>query len=180
MTTAYGMSTLGMPLIGLESNLGNIDAKMLSEFQVYNFTPEKTIVSANGLKNHDEFFDLVNETLGVLNPVREDNYSRVASKYFGGDNRTFVDAPETNILLAYESVNWTHEDMPIFALLQTLFGSGAGFSVGGPGKGMHNWANNKILRKHLNSIKRQVLMIFPLPLQLDYATIMVLALPKIS
>lgn len=148
MTTAYGMSTLGMPLMGLESNIGNIDAKMLSEFQVYNFTPEKTVVSANGLKNHDEFFDLVNETLGALNPVREDNYTRNSSKYYGGDNRTFIDAPETNILLAYESVNWTHDDMPIFALLHTLFGSGSGFSVGGPGKGMHNWANSKILRKH--------------------------------
>lgn len=38
--------------------------------------------------------------------------------------------------------------MPVYAVLHALFGSATGFSVGGPGKGMHNWANSKILRRH--------------------------------
>lgn len=148
MTTAYGFNTLGMPMMGFESNVNNIDAKMLQDFQLGNFTPEKTVVIANGLKNHDEFYDLVDQTLGVLNPVREQNYARQSSQYIGGEYRTFTETPDTNIILAYESVNWTHEDMPVFAVMHTLFGSGAGFSVGGPGKGMHNWANEKVLRRH--------------------------------
>lgn len=32
MTTAYGFNTLGMPLMGFESNLSNIDSKMLQDF----------------------------------------------------------------------------------------------------------------------------------------------------
>ena len=148
MTTAYGYNTLGMPLLGLESNTANVDAKMLSDFQLSNITPEKTTIVASGLRNHEEFYDLVDQTLGVLNPVREMNFRREQAKYIGGDLRSFTETPDTNILLAYESCNWTHEDMPVYAVLHALFGSGTGFSVGGPGKGMHNWANQKVLRRH--------------------------------
>lgn len=148
LTTAYGYNSLGMPLLGFESNISNIDSEVLKSFQMKNITPEKTTIVASGLKCHDEFFDLVNETLGVLNPVREQDYKRTPSVYIGGEFRTFTETPDTNIILAYESVNWTHEDMPVFAVLQTLFGNGTGFSVGGPGKGMHSWASTNILQVH--------------------------------
>jgi predicted Zn-dependent peptidase len=147
MTAAYGYNTLGMPLLGLESNTANVDAKMLSDFQLSNITPEKTTIVASGLRNHEEFYDLVDQTLGVLNPVREMNFKREHAKYIGGDLRSFTETPDTNILLAYESCSWTHEDMPVYAVLHSLFGSGTGFSVGGPGKGMHNWANQRVLRQ---------------------------------
>lgn len=137
-----------MPLRGLTTNIENIDSKMLQDFQLQNITPEKTTIVASGLRSHEEFYDLVNDTLGVLNPVREQDYQRVPSSYIGGEHRSFTETPDTNIILAYESVNWTHEDMPVFAVLQSLFGSATGFSVGGPGKGMHNWANKKILQRH--------------------------------
>jgi predicted Zn-dependent peptidase len=148
MTTAYGFNTLGMPMMGFHGNVGNIDSKMLSEFQLANITPEKTVVVANGLRNHEEFYDLVDQTLGQLNPVREMAYQREKSKYIGGEYRTFTETPDTNIILAYESCDWSHEDMPVYAVLHSLFGSGTGFSVGGPGKGMHNWANERILRRN--------------------------------
>jgi len=76
MTTAYGMNTLGMPLIGMKNNIENIDSKMLSEFISSNVTPEKITIIANGLRNHEEFYELVDSTLGVLNPVREHSYKR--------------------------------------------------------------------------------------------------------
>lgn len=148
LTTAYGFNTLGMPLLGHQSNIGNLDAPTLQKFQLDNITPEKTTIVASGLKCHDEFYDLVNDTLGILNPVKELDYQRKPSTYIGGEYRTFTETPDTNIILAYESVNWTHEDMPVFAVLQSLFGAGTGFSVGGPGKGMHNWANRRILQKY--------------------------------
>jgi mitochondrial-processing peptidase subunit alpha len=147
MTTAYGFNTLGMPILGFENNVNNIDSLFLQKFQLDNITPEKTTIVASGLRCHEEFFDLVNDTLGVLNPVKELDYLRKPSSYIGGEYRTFTETPDTNIILAYESVSWTHEDMPVFAVLQSLFGSGTGFSVGGPGKGMHNWANTRILQQ---------------------------------
>ena len=146
LTTAYGYSGLGMPKWGFESNLDNIDQKLLQDFQLNNITPEKTIVVANGVRKHEEFVDLVNSHLGVLNPARELEYKREQSQYFGGESRQFSETPETNILLAYESVPWTHPLMPAFAVMHTMFGGATGFSVGGPGKGMLNRAYRNILR----------------------------------
>lgn len=146
LTTAYGYSGLGMPKWGLESNIDNIDQKLLQDFQLTNITPEKTIVVANGVRKHEEFVDLVNSHLGVLNPARELEYKREPSQYFGGETRQFTETPETNILLAYESVSWTHPLMPAFAVMHTMFGGATGFSVGGPGKGMLNRAYRNILR----------------------------------
>lgn len=144
--TAYGLSGLGMPKWGYESNIDNIDQKVLQEFQLNNYTPEKTIVVANGVRKHEEFVDLVNSYLGNLLPARDLEYQRTATHYYGGESRHFTESPETNILLAYESVNWTHPLMPAFAVMHTMFGGATGFSVGGPGKGMLNRAYRNILR----------------------------------
>lgn len=143
LTTAYGLNTLGMPKNGFESNVDRIDAKMLQDFQMSTITPSKVIVCANGVRNHSEFVDLAEETLGVLNPVRESEYARNPAVYIGGEYRTFTETPETNIILGYESVAWNHELMPAFAVLHMLFGGATGFSTGGPGKGMLNRAHSR-------------------------------------
>jgi predicted Zn-dependent peptidase len=140
LTTAYGYNTLGMPKWGFESNIGNIDAKMLQEFQLSNITPSRITVTGSGVRNHQEFVDLVKYNLGAINPVRESGFDRVPSQYIGGEYRTFTETPETNIILGYESVSWGHRLMPAFAIIHTMFGSAQGFSIGGPGKGMLNRA----------------------------------------
>lgn len=155
LTTAFGFNTLGMPKVGFESNIDNIDAKMLQNFQLGNITPEKVTIIANGVQRHKEFVDLANYTLGALNPVRESEYARTGSQYIGGEFRTFTETPETNIILAYQSVPWTHELMPAFAVLHSLFGSATGFSVGGPGKGMFNRAyTNSNFNSHFSSSQK--------------------------
>jgi len=127
-----------MPKHGFESNVEHIDAKLLQDFQTSNITPSKVIVCASGVKNHREFVDLAEDTLGVLNPVRESEYQRKKSEYIGGEHRVFTETPETNIILGYESVPWGHELMPAMAVLHNIFGSATGFSTGGPGKGILN------------------------------------------
>lgn len=125
-----------MPKHGFESNIDNIDAKLLQEFQLNNITPGKVVVVANGVRHHEEFVDLVESRLGVLGAVNELQYQRKPTEYIGGEYRTFLETPDTNIILAYESVPWNHRLMPAYAVLHALFGSATGFSVGGPGKGM--------------------------------------------
>ena len=142
LTTAYGYNTLGMPKHGFESNIENIDAKMLQEFQLNNITPNRVTVIGSGVRNHQEFVDLVKYNLSSLNPVRESGFERKQSEYIGGEYRTFTETPETNIILGYQSVNWGHRLMPAFAVMHTIFGNAQGFSVGGPGKGMLNRAYN--------------------------------------
>lgn len=71
MTTAYGYNGLGNPLYGMESNVENIDARMLQQFIMDNVTPNKCLIVANGVHNHSEFVSLCKERLGELLPVPE-------------------------------------------------------------------------------------------------------------
>jgi hypothetical protein len=50
-------------------------------------TPEKCVIVASGVKNHNEFVDLVKERIGELTPVPEHLYERTPSKYVGGELR---------------------------------------------------------------------------------------------
>lgn len=144
MTTAFGYNSLGMPKDGMESNVGNLDARVLQEFQLNNITPNRVTVVANGIKSHREFLDLANEHLGAINPVRESIFERESSKYIGGEYRAFTETPDTNIILGYKSVPWGHKLVPAFAVLNQMFGSSRSFSSGGPGKGIICRASNYV------------------------------------
>jgi predicted Zn-dependent peptidase len=79
LRTAYGYHTLGMPRLGLEHNVDNIDARLLQQFVMDNVTPKKSLIVASGVKNHKEYVDLVKERLGELLPVPEHEYKRTPS-----------------------------------------------------------------------------------------------------
>lgn len=58
-SAAYGNSSLGMPLQGRRNNVSNLSAYVLQRFQRENITPERVVISATGIENHEEFVDLV-------------------------------------------------------------------------------------------------------------------------
>mmetsp|Transcript_2864 Transcript_2864/g.2690 ORF Transcript_2864/g.2690 Transcript_2864/m.2690 type:complete len:96 (-) Transcript_2864:625-912(-) len=93
LRTAYGYNTLGMPAIGIEHNIDNIDARMLQSFILDNVTPKKCFIVASGVKNHREYVDLVKERLGDYLPVPEHRHQRAASDYIGGEYRTWTESP---------------------------------------------------------------------------------------
>lgn len=125
LRTAYGYNTLGMPRHGLEHNIENIDARMLQQFIMDNITPRKCLIVASGVQNHKEYVDLVKERLGELLPVPEHLYKRTASEYIGGEYRTWTESPQTNILLAFNSAPWNHEDTAAYHVMNTLIGNSA-------------------------------------------------------
>jgi len=49
LRTAYGYNTLGMPRLGLQGNIENIDARMLQQFIMDNITPKKCLIVASGV-----------------------------------------------------------------------------------------------------------------------------------
>ena len=110
LRTAYGYHTRGMPLMGMESNIGNLDARVLQKFVMDNITPQKCLIVASGIKNHREYVDLVKERLGDQYSLPEHEYRRTASEYIGGEYRTWTESPQTNISLAFESVPWSASD----------------------------------------------------------------------
>jgi len=148
LRTAYGYNTLGMPRLGMEKNLDNIDSRMLQQFVMDNITPKKSLIVASGVQNHQEYVDLVKERIGELLPVPEHDFTRQPSKYIGGELRTWAETPNTSITLAFESVPWKSAEVPVFYVMNQLIGSATAFSSGGPGKGMHCRAVTNLMQKH--------------------------------
>ena len=148
LRTAYGYKTLGMPRLGLENNINNLDARCMQQFMMDTITPRKTLIVASGVKSHREYVDLVRERLRDLHGVPEHQYGREASEYIGGEYRTWTESPQTNIALAFESIPWKNKDVPAFYLMQTLIGSATAFSSGGPGKGMYCRAITNLMQQY--------------------------------
>ncbi len=148
LRTAFGYNTLGMPRLGLEKNLDNIDARMLQQFVMDNVTPKKCLIVASGVQNHQEYVDLVKERIGELLPVPEHDFVRQPSKYIGGELRTWSETPNTSITLAFESAPWNSPEVSTYYVMNQLIGSATAFSSGGPGKGMHCRAVTNLMQKH--------------------------------
>lgn len=145
LTTAYGYNTLGMPLIGTSSNIGNIDARMIQQFIMDNITPKKCLVVASGVKDHKEYVELVKERLGELLAVPEHDYVRQPASYIGGEYRTWTESPQTSIQVAFESAAWGHEDVATLQVMQELLGSAHAFSAGNSGRALEAVRNNGFL-----------------------------------
>jgi len=146
MGTAYGNQTLGMPLPGYESNLDNLNSGIINGFLQERALPSKLIFSAAGVRNHNEFVQMVMERTAEIPKPSSLNKPRTPSAYRGGETRIFHNLPSVSVSLCFESVPWTHPDMPVFSVLQGLMGNATGFSMGGPGKGMHCRAVANIFR----------------------------------
>lgn len=145
LRTAYGYNTLGMPLMGTANNIGNIDARMLQQFIMDNITPKKCTIVASGVKNHNEYVELVKERLGEVLSVPEHEYERQRSQYIGGEFRTWTESPQTSIQVAFESVSWGSQDLPAFMLMQELVGSAHAFAPGNSGRAHAAVKNNGFL-----------------------------------
>ena len=134
LRTAYGYKTLGMPRLGLEGNVGYLDARVLQQFIMDNITPKKCLIVASGIKNHKEYVDLVKERLGDMLAVPEHDYVRAKAEYIGGEYRTWTESPTTNIQVAFESVPWSDSDVLAFNLMNQILGSAKAFSKENSGR----------------------------------------------
>jgi predicted Zn-dependent peptidase len=147
MRTAYGYNTLGMPLMGMEHNLDNIDARMLQQYIMDNITPEKCVIVASGVRNHKEFVDLVKERIGEILPVPEHQYDRQPAEYIGGEARTWTESPNTSILLAFEADSWKSEDVAAYFIMNSFLGGSKGDAHVSGGQHSRN-LNTSLLQKH--------------------------------
>jgi len=99
-----------------------------------NITPKKCLIVASGVKNHNEYVELVKERLGEVLSVPEHEYVRKESEYIGGEYRTWTESPQTSIQIAFQSMPWGHAGIPALQLMQELMGSAHAFSPSGSGR----------------------------------------------
>lgn len=126
-----------MPLLGKESNVPHVDARLLQQFILDNITPKKCYIAANGIQDHKEFVELCKERLGDIYEVPEHLYKRQKSEYIGGEFRRFEETPTISIQLAYESCSWVDPEIYAYIVMRSILGNAMAFSSGGPGKGMY-------------------------------------------
>jgi processing peptidase subunit beta len=82
-TAAFGQSSLGNKLYGNKSNVGNLTAYVIQNFQNTQVTPDRIVIAASGVENHQEFVDLVNEKM-FFTQLPSKSAQRSQSTYVGG------------------------------------------------------------------------------------------------
>lgn len=144
---AYGNNTLGRGMYATPSSLRNFSPEVLRKWHRAFVTPDRTVITGLGVKDHEGFVDRVVELFAGL-PENVELMEEHA-EYRGGDVRT--SAPEyegpTHVSLAFKAAGWKDKDLYAACILQTLMGSAGTFSSGGPGKGMYSRNYARVLSR---------------------------------
>ena len=111
---------MGNPIQGRRNNVGNLSAYVLQRFQRENIVPNRVVISATGIENHQEFVDLVQEKM-YNTQLSSKGAERTPAEYRGGEVRNLKESSNIHITLAFEGGN--HRDALPFAIAQTLLGS---------------------------------------------------------
>jgi len=148
LRTAYGYNTLGMPKLGTQGGVDNIDARSLQQFMMENITPKKCLIVAAGVQNHSEFVELVKERIGEILPVPEHVYERAPATYIGGEQRVWTESPQTSLSLAFEGANWKSEDVYASVIAAAVLGHANSAQRNNPGSGRYNRASANLVQKN--------------------------------
>eukprot|EP00360_Condylostoma_magnum_P000482 CAMPEP_0168317174 /NCGR_PEP_ID=MMETSP0210-20121227/23149_1 /TAXON_ID=40633 /ORGANISM="Condylostoma magnum, Strain COL2" /LENGTH=137 /DNA_ID=CAMNT_0008312411 /DNA_START=669 /DNA_END=1082 /DNA_ORIENTATION=- len=92
-------------------------------------TPDRMIVCASGINDHNEFVEAVRGYYEPLEPVKAPK--REPAKYIGGELREICESFMTYISISFQGVAWKDPDMPALSVLKQLVGEGGveGFPV---------------------------------------------------
>jgi len=119
-SAAFGNSSLGMPIQGRKNNVSNLSAYVLQRFQRENITPERVVISATGIENHQEFVDLVQEKM-FSTQLSNKGRDRAQAQYKGGEIRNLTESSNVHIALAFEGAN--HRNSLPLTIAQTILGN---------------------------------------------------------
>lgn len=106
---AYGNKGLGMPLYGHKNNVSNLTAHVLQNFQLTNYTPDRVVICASGVENHQEFVDLVGYKLSKTSVPYRPRKAQGESEqvaYTGGEIRNNTDSGELHAAFAFKGDGW--------------------------------------------------------------------------
>jgi processing peptidase subunit alpha len=144
--TAFGNMGYGMPLKGTAQCVQQVTATKFNQFIHKNLQFSKIAIGANCIEQHEEFSRLLDGLLSKYSPSDPEVSKR--NIYQGGIGHVVTDNPQTQVTLCYPCSSWADNNFPVFSVLQTILGDATSFSTGGPGKGMHARAVQKVFQHH--------------------------------
>mmetsp|Transcript_37825 Transcript_37825/g.116887 ORF Transcript_37825/g.116887 Transcript_37825/m.116887 type:complete len:326 (-) Transcript_37825:119-1096(-) len=145
---AFGDVALGRPLWATDEAIHALDAATVNEFHANFVQPERSVLVASGIDDHDGLVAAVKDQfVWPEKPAKALDYGTDLG-YVGGVKLLHNDkAPDsvtkfqeknlTHMGLCFKGIPLRHPDYFAYTVIQTLLGGGTSFSSGGPGKGMH-------------------------------------------
>lgn len=118
--TAFGKGGLGNKLYGNKNNVANLTAYVVQNFQNTFVTPDRVVIAATGVENHQEFVDLVNEKM-FFTQLPSKSTPRTPSTYIGGEVRNLTEASSIHIALAFQGA--THQNALPLLIAEEVLGN---------------------------------------------------------
>jgi predicted Zn-dependent peptidase len=120
--TAYPDQTLGAPILGKFSDISNMQKPALADYIHRHYTPHRTVISASGNLNHQDFVKLVEDFFTKL--PADSNHEQEKAAYKGGDRRVDKDLEQSHFVLGFEGVPKNDPDYYAAQTLSTMLGGG--------------------------------------------------------
>ncbi len=125
--SAYGLRSLGMPILGIEANIEYLNAMKIQKFQVENITPKRIFIGGANVENHQEFVELVSQKLSFITPIDGRRVKEVErAQYIGGQHIASNASSTAHIALAFEAPSWQEKDAVVLRLAAAVLGGQRG------------------------------------------------------
>jgi processing peptidase subunit alpha len=143
---AYNYQSLGRPQMPLSSATESISHELLQDWNTALFADPSKIVVAGANVPHEALVSLASQYLGKLQKNSNFILANTPAKYVGGDSRTHNAEGGVQVALGFGTPGFAQLGKKYIAynLLHFILGSGADFSAGGPGKGIHTRLSQEI------------------------------------
>ncbi|MGB4107679.1 MAG: pitrilysin family protein [Alphaproteobacteria bacterium] len=119
---AYPGQTVGAPILGKAADISGMKRSALSDYIRRYYTPPRTVISAAGNLDHQDFVAKVESMFRNLPPAQAD--SQPAANYKGGEVRADKELEQSHIVLGFEGVSRLSPDYYTAQVLSTLLGGG--------------------------------------------------------
>ncbi|MCK5284098.1 MAG: insulinase family protein [Alphaproteobacteria bacterium] len=120
--TAYPEQALGAPILGTNEIVSRMSKETLQNHITQFYTPSRTVISAAGNLNHDEFVDLVST---FFNDFPSDkNHQQKQAYYHGGEYRTEKSLEQSHFILGFQGLSRLDSNYYEAQALSILFGGG--------------------------------------------------------
>ena len=120
--TAYGDHPLGWSILGSVDTIQNMPRETLTDFIHTHYAPNNMVLVASGAVNHAAIVDQAQKIFGDLSTKKP--HTPAPAKYRGGDHRLQKDLEQTNLILAFEGVDYNSDDFYTLSVLAVILGDG--------------------------------------------------------
>ena len=121
------------------------------------------IIAVGGAENHEETYNIIKKKFeGMPKGNYPMDFYPEKSAYVGGEKRiTMEEAEQFGIGIAFETCGWSDQSKShLYFILEWLYGEATGFSVGGPGRGMHARSHYTLVNGRLVEETERIFMPF--------------------